>query len=113
MNTNNNYHKKISNYIIDCQQYKEWAKNNDSYCICNKQFDENLDDFMVQCDGCKEWYHPECLKQTREDVTEMDNWICDQCIEDDNNNMNNDNNSDISMNSNENDEKSQSEMEMN
>ena len=32
------------------------------YCIC-KQPDDHSRPF-IQCDDCKEWYHPECIGAT-------------------------------------------------
>jgi hypothetical protein len=29
------------------------------YCFCNSKGEE--DEFMIQCDGCGEWYHGKCL----------------------------------------------------
>ena len=45
------------------------------YCICR-----GLDDgtFMIQCDGCSEWYHGECLGLEEEQVG--DTFECQACL---------------------------------
>ena len=30
------------------------------YCQCEMPYNPDL--FMVMCEGCEEWYHPQCLK---------------------------------------------------
>ncbi|KAJ6925304.1 hypothetical protein NC651_009843 [Populus alba x Populus x berolinensis] len=32
------------------------------YCKCEMPY--NPDDLMVQCEGCKDWYHPACVDMT-------------------------------------------------
>lgn len=79
IHTNNNYNMNIQQYIMDCQQYKEWAKYNEVYCVCNEKYD---DTFMVQCDSCKEWYHPRCIGESDESFNNTDIWNCNYCIDD-------------------------------
>lgn len=33
------------------------------YCVCRQTDDGRV---MVQCEGCKEWFHPECVKEANE-----------------------------------------------
>jgi hypothetical protein len=41
-------------------------ENEKRYCICQKREDElneeENDDFMIECDGCKNWFHGKCIK---------------------------------------------------
>jgi hypothetical protein len=49
------------------------------FCKCSMPYNPDL--FMVECDECKEWYHPECIGREREDLDTDDNedWFCDDC----------------------------------
>ncbi|KAL3625050.1 hypothetical protein CASFOL_031718 [Castilleja foliolosa] len=44
------------------------------YCKCEMPY--NPDDLMIQCEECKDWYHPECVDLTVEVVTHMDRFVC-------------------------------------
>lgn len=48
------------------------------FCICEMPY--NPDKFMVQCDQCTEWYHPECLKTSRKALKSQSNWRCPDCL---------------------------------
>ena len=55
---------------------------------------------MAECSTCKEWYHPECLNQTQEEIEALiETSECNNCVVKqtglDNNNNNNHNNNDI------------------
>ena len=90
---NNEYYTNINNNIINCHNYKNWLHENQVYCLCNKTYDPNEDTFMVQCDTCREWYHPQCVNQTQEQIENMDFWECLICNDEneDQNTQNNDN----------------------
>ncbi|PWA62008.1 chromatin remodeling protein EBS [Artemisia annua] len=51
------------------------------YCKCEMPY--NPDDFMVKCEGCRDWYHPSCLKMTIEDAKNLEQFICSDCPLDD------------------------------
>jgi len=38
---------------------------------------------MIGCDFCEEWFHPECLKLSPEDVEVLTDreWMCPLCCE--------------------------------
>eukprot|EP00775_Hariotina_reticulata_P001335 gene1335-1678_t len=42
------------------------------FCTCELPY--NPDKFMVMCDACQEWYHPECLKTSRKMLAAQANW---------------------------------------
>ncbi|XP_047162664.1 chromatin remodeling protein EBS-like isoform X2 [Vigna umbellata] len=43
----------------------------------------NPDDLMVQCEGCKDWYHPACVGMTIEEAKKLDHFVCSECSSDD------------------------------
>ncbi|KAH7441170.1 hypothetical protein KP509_03G027600 [Ceratopteris richardii] len=47
------------------------------YCKCEMPY--NPDDLMVQCDACKDWFHPECLKMSLKAVKKLENYFCPDC----------------------------------
>ncbi|KAL3625096.1 hypothetical protein CASFOL_031764 [Castilleja foliolosa] len=44
------------------------------YCKCEMPY--NPDDLMIQCEECKDWYHPNCVNLTIEVVQHMDRFVC-------------------------------------
>lgn len=52
----------------------------DVNCICRK----GEDGLMIQCDGCDEWFHGECVSVTQEDADKTEQYICGLCLEDTN-----------------------------
>ncbi|WZY69185.1 hypothetical protein YC2023_001425 [Brassica napus] len=51
------------------------------YCKCEMPY--NPDDLMVQCEGCKDWYHPGCVGMTIEEAKKLDHFVCAECSSDD------------------------------
>ncbi|KAA8520139.1 hypothetical protein F0562_014395 [Nyssa sinensis] len=47
------------------------------YCKCEMPY--NPDDLMVQCEGCKDWYHPACVNMTIEQAKKLDHFLCSDC----------------------------------
>lgn len=47
------------------------------YCKCEMPY--NPDDLMVQCEGCKDWFHPTCMNLSQEQVKKMDHYVCPDC----------------------------------
>ena len=39
----------------------------------------NPDLFMIECEGCEEWHHPECVQLTRDEVEKMAHFVCAEC----------------------------------
>eukprot|EP00245_Coleochaete_scutata_P004796 TRINITY_DN17795_c0_g1_i1.p1 TRINITY_DN17795_c0_g1~~TRINITY_DN17795_c0_g1_i1.p1 ORF type:complete len:193 (-),score=40.68 TRINITY_DN17795_c0_g1_i1:744-1322(-) len=50
------------------------------YCKCEMPY--NPDDLMLQCEGCKDWFHPECvaLNLSPEQIKKID-YQCNDCAE--------------------------------
>ncbi|KAK3121731.1 hypothetical protein QOZ80_8BG0659910 [Eleusine coracana subsp. coracana] len=48
------------------------------YCKCEMPY--NPDDLMVQCDACKDWFHPSCMSMTIEQAKKLDHFICSDCL---------------------------------
>ena len=47
------------------------------YCLCEMPFNPDL--FMIECEGCEEWHHPECVHLTRDEVEKMAHFVCAEC----------------------------------
>lgn len=47
------------------------------YCICEMPY--NPDDLMVQCDACKDWFHPKCISISVEAAKELNGYTCASC----------------------------------
>ena len=43
------------------------------HCVC-RQIDDGRK--MIQCDGCKVWYHTECVQISEEMLATTDVWFC-------------------------------------
>uniref|UniRef100_A0A0D3H6G2 PHD-type domain-containing protein n=1 Tax=Oryza barthii TaxID=65489 RepID=A0A0D3H6G2_9ORYZ len=48
------------------------------YCKCEMPY--NPDDLMVQCEGCKDWFHPSCMGMTIEQAKILDHFLCADCV---------------------------------
>ncbi|XP_064958141.1 chromatin remodeling protein EBS-like isoform X2 [Musa acuminata AAA Group] len=51
------------------------------YCKCEMPY--NPDDLMVQCEGCKDWFHPTCMGMTIEQAKKLEHFICSDCSAED------------------------------
>lgn len=47
------------------------------YCKCEMPY--NPDDLMVQCEACKDWFHPTCMNLSPEQVKKMESFYCPDC----------------------------------
>ncbi|XP_047314042.1 chromatin remodeling protein EBS-like, partial [Impatiens glandulifera] len=47
------------------------------YCKC--KLPENPDLLMVQCEECKNWYHPFCVDMTNDQAKQLHLFICSNC----------------------------------
>ncbi|XP_055804015.1 chromatin remodeling protein EBS-like isoform X2 [Solanum dulcamara] len=47
------------------------------YCKCEMPY--NPDDLMVQCEECKDWYHPACVGMTTEQTKQLADFVCSDC----------------------------------
>ncbi|XP_015594348.1 lysine-specific demethylase phf2 isoform X2 [Cephus cinctus] len=48
-----------------------------TYCLCGNSFDS--DQFMIQCDICKEWYHGGCVAVKDYMSMDLDKYHCPRC----------------------------------
>ena len=48
------------------------------YCVCRRPDDHRL---MIECVGCKDWYHPPCMDILESDVRSglVDTFVCPDC----------------------------------
>ena len=53
----------------------------DVYCLCQKPERPG----MIGCDFCDEWFHPDCLKLSKNEVKTLmkSQWACPNCESDD------------------------------
>ncbi|XP_019159258.1 PREDICTED: chromatin remodeling protein EBS-like [Ipomoea nil] len=51
------------------------------YCKCEMPY--NPDDLMVQCDGCKDWFHPSCMGMTIDEAKKLEHFLCSECSAED------------------------------
>ncbi|KAL6529649.1 hypothetical protein OROGR_015272 [Orobanche gracilis] len=51
------------------------------YCKCEIPY--NPDDLMVQCEGCKDWFHPSCMGMAIEEAKKLERFLCSDCSSDD------------------------------
>ncbi|KAJ7534674.1 hypothetical protein O6H91_13G104900 [Diphasiastrum complanatum] len=47
------------------------------YCKCEMPY--NPDDLMVQCESCKDWFHPTCMNLSPDQVKKMESFFCPDC----------------------------------
>ncbi|KAG2231540.1 hypothetical protein INT48_005043 [Thamnidium elegans] len=51
-------------------------KDDTQYCTCRKGYDGK--EFMIECDGCQEWFHGACVGLKPNSVT--DHYYCKSCL---------------------------------
>jgi len=39
----------------------------------------NPDAYMVQCEACEDWFHPQCIGYTQAQVEPIKNFACPEC----------------------------------
>mmetsp|Transcript_5298 Transcript_5298/g.21660 ORF Transcript_5298/g.21660 Transcript_5298/m.21660 type:complete len:200 (+) Transcript_5298:156-755(+) len=47
------------------------------YCTCEMPYNPDL--FMVECESCEEWYHPQCVGTTKKRVEKLAHFECPSC----------------------------------
>ncbi|KAK9821725.1 hypothetical protein WJX81_005807 [Elliptochloris bilobata] len=47
------------------------------YCVCELPY--NPDAYMVQCEACEDWFHPQCIGYTQAQVEPIKNFTCPEC----------------------------------
>ncbi|EFJ16306.1 hypothetical protein SELMODRAFT_445241 [Selaginella moellendorffii] len=47
------------------------------YCKCEMPY--NPDDLMVQCESCKDWFHPTCMSLSPDQVKKLETFHCPEC----------------------------------
>ncbi|XP_037347018.1 lysine-specific demethylase phf2 isoform X2 [Pungitius pungitius] len=47
------------------------------YCICRLPYDVNQ--FMIECDACKDWFHGSCVEVDEDDAPDIDIYHCPNC----------------------------------
>ena len=76
VNPNDKYFKKHQSEEIPSTEY----------CICQKNHSVVVDDLLIQCDHCNEWYHPFCLRISKIEIALLNTynkdlkWFCNRCL---------------------------------
>jgi len=47
------------------------------FCVCRQPYQSGV--FMIACDLCHEWYHPECIDLTDQQALALDEFTCEKC----------------------------------
>lgn len=47
------------------------------YCKCEMPY--NPDDLMIQCERCKDWFHPICVNLTMDQIKRLTSFFCSEC----------------------------------
>eukprot|EP00249_Psilotum_nudum_P030572 c43327_g1_i1 orf=207-767(+) len=47
------------------------------YCTCEMPY--NPDELMVQCEKCRDWFHPSCVHKTPEEIRQLYHFFCPGC----------------------------------
>jgi hypothetical protein len=58
------------------QRKRAVGKNQKSYCLCKKQKPKGL---MVQCDYCRDWFHPGCVGISPDEAKNIPVYTCPEC----------------------------------
>ncbi|TPX44179.1 hypothetical protein SeLEV6574_g04654 [Synchytrium endobioticum] len=57
---------------------EEDSENPDAtYCVCKSKYDEERP--MVQCDGCHDWFHLDCIGLSTAQADQMERYLCPIC----------------------------------
>ena len=48
------------------------------FCACSEPY--NPDRFMVECEECEDWFHPECVGHTQASAARLKRFTCPQCV---------------------------------
>jgi len=71
-----------SNTLCKITKFKTKTETNEVeyYCPeCGRKYDSLLNEFWIQCDACKEWYHGECVGAQSYQADELDQFHCIKC----------------------------------
>lgn len=47
------------------------------YCVCELPY--NPDAYMLQCEACEDWFHPQCIGYTQAQVEPIKSFACPEC----------------------------------
>ena len=78
-------HTQILDKIHDTEFHKQQLKEfKPKYCFCDQPFIDG--EFLIECESCHMWLHPECMGQDSEiyqgvDTTKFQGFQCFKCIE--------------------------------
>uniref|UniRef100_A0A914H1P7 PHD-type domain-containing protein n=1 Tax=Globodera rostochiensis TaxID=31243 RepID=A0A914H1P7_GLORO len=69
----------------DCKELQNTEEGDEQgeiqlmFCVCRRPYDKER--FYVGCDGCGDWYHPECVNTTEEKINALSGecYLCPDC----------------------------------
>uniref|UniRef100_A0A915CTA9 PHD-type domain-containing protein n=1 Tax=Ditylenchus dipsaci TaxID=166011 RepID=A0A915CTA9_9BILA len=61
----------------DCEKQK--SSTEELYCVCRQPYNDKR--FYVGCDSCEDWFHPECINTTQQEISQFEEFICPKCRE--------------------------------
>ena len=56
---------------------KQGDEDSNLYCICRTLYDPSR--FMIECDGCDDWFHGDCVGVAEKDSEMVDKYYCKSC----------------------------------
>ncbi|XXQ39501.1 PHD-type domain-containing protein [Plasmodiophora brassicae] len=59
------------------QNPADMVHGNELYCVCLKPY--QADKFMIGCDQCDGWFHPDCVNITTQQAMRMQSYTCPKC----------------------------------
>ncbi|TPX31535.1 hypothetical protein SmJEL517_g05157 [Synchytrium microbalum] len=69
--------KKVVETSLQADSDDDKEDPNATYCMCKSHYDEERP--MVQCDGCHDWFHLDCVGLSTEQADQMDKFMCPIC----------------------------------
>ncbi|MEW8562002.1 MAG: hypothetical protein AB2541_07845, partial [Candidatus Thiodiazotropha sp.] len=73
--------RNLPNWILNYQRQLNQGDSNvpedqNVYCFCKQTWNNQ---FMIQCDFCKEWYHGKCVDISPTEALAIDKYKCRAC----------------------------------
>ena len=68
-------HRIVKSKCLDGSKYENWRLKHEKTCISNCSTYGYDKETMLQCDGCKGFYHPSCISKDPEQIEKMNKMI--------------------------------------
>ena len=65
--------------LVFCQEHAPHEEDEDDtlYCICQRRYQEG--EWMIECEGCKDWFHGACVGVKESESDGLVEWHCPKC----------------------------------